>query len=128
MTTIPIPASVVEAGAKALPMIVSWRCSDPQCGDSTWDHDCEIPPDRLDLSGAQAVLVAAFSLGETHQQWRVLVHPHDLQGPIFSDRVEADEFFAWCRRSNRSPSMQTRHVFSLAGEDGWETRTNWKDD
>lgn len=128
MTIIPIPAAVVEAGAKALPMIES-GCPDPQCGDSTWDHECQLGgPGQLNLSRAQAVLVAALSLGETHQQWRVLVHPHDPQGPIFSTRVEADEFFVWCRRSNRSPSIQTRYVFSLAGEDGWETRTNWKDD
>jgi hypothetical protein len=29
-----------------------WGCHDPQCGDSTWDHECPTPPCTVGASEA----------------------------------------------------------------------------
>lgn len=55
-----IPAAMVEAAARAIPRIPN-VCPDPQCGDSTWDHECKLGGERLDYGTARAALAAAFA-------------------------------------------------------------------
>ncbi len=40
---------------KVLPEIPS-RCADPQCGDSTWDHDCTLGPDQPNVPLADRII------------------------------------------------------------------------
>lgn len=114
-------AETEELVARALPGIPS-VCPDPQCGDSTWDHDCELGGERPDTASARKVLTTLADAGaltavggETRQEWRVVRGESTAMvwgvamTPDF-DAADARGNVAACRAIWPDAQLQTRMV------------------
>lgn len=84
--------------AETLPQVPN-SCPDPQCGDSTWDHECQLGGSRPDtkLVDTVAALVQAWLLNESaawRQSCKVIEAMDPFSVAVLSLRTGADALTA----------------------------------